>query len=93
MDTKNFAIGVLAITATILLVGLVIVHTAPRPAFASEVSSYGGDFTITVGRVTRDSELLYVVDNTTERLVVYGIDRRTGIISIQDFAEISRAGR
>ena len=90
MDSKNYAIGVLAITAVILLVGLIWVNTAPQPALASEVSSYGGDFTVTVGRITRDTELLYVVDNTTERLLVYGIDRRSGAISVLDGTELTQ---
>ena len=90
MDSKNYAIGVLAITAVILLVGLIWVNTAPRPALASEVSSYGGDFTVTVGRVTRDTELLYVVDNTTERLLVYGIDRRSGALAVLDGTELAQ---
>ena len=90
MDSKTFAIGVLSITAVILLVGLVVVSALPQPAVASNVSSYGGDFTITVGRVTQDTELLYVVDNTTQRLLVYGIARKSGAVAILDKAELAQ---
>jgi hypothetical protein len=90
MDSKNLTIGVLSLTAVALLVSLIAVHGVPRAAVASEVSAFGGDFTVTVGRVTRDTELLYVVDNTTERLLVYGVDRKTGLM-IHDKAELAQA--
>ena len=89
MDTKNLAIGVLAVTAAVLFVGLVLVTVSPQQALASEVSSVGGDFTVTVGNLTRDTELLYITDNRTERLLVYGIDRRTGAISVLDGTELA----
>ncbi len=90
-NAKNMAIGVLSITAVILLVGIIIVSSpAAKPAYAGNVSSYGGDFTVTIGRVTRDAELLYLVDNTTERLLVYGLQRKTGKTAILDKSELSQ---
>ncbi|MCB9851061.1 MAG: hypothetical protein H6817_10210 [Phycisphaerales bacterium] len=89
MNSKNLAIGVLSITAVILFVGIILVNVQPNAAVASNVSSYGGDFTITVGRVTRDTEILYVLDNTTQRLLAYGIDRRSGAVNILDKADLS----
>jgi hypothetical protein len=88
---KNLAIAVLSITAVILFVGLIIVNVAPQTAQASNVSSYGGDFTITVGRVTRDQEILYVLDNVTQRLLAYGINRRNGAVIILDKADLGAA--
>lgn len=89
MQSRNLAIGVLSITAVILFVGLIIVSVMPRTAVASDVSSYGGDFTITVGRVTRDTEVLYVLDNVTQRLLVYGISRKNGAVDILDGADLA----
>lgn len=91
MNAKDLAIGVLSITATILLVGLVIVHATAPPARASSTSVYAGDFTVTAGRVTRDSELLYVVDNFSRRFLAYTVDRRSGRITIADKAELGVA--
>lgn len=91
IDAKTFAIGVLSITAVILMVGLMLVGTAPRTATASEVSTIAGDFTLGVGQVTRDTELLYVIDNVTQRLLVYGFNRRTGESAIVDKTELSAA--
>ena len=43
MDTRNFAIGVLGVTSTILFVGLVILQTATAPtAMASGQNDRGG---------------------------------------------------
>jgi len=89
MDKKIFAIGVLSITAMILLVGLVLTTTDRQPAVAGEISSYGGDFTLSVGRMVDDTELLYVIDNTTQRMITYGIQRKTGKIQIADTAQLA----
>lgn len=91
LDSRTFAIGVLSITAVILMVGLVLVSTTPRTANASEVSTNAGDYTIGVGRVMRDAELLYVIDNIMQRMLVYGFNRRTGEGMIVDKAELSAA--
>ena len=90
MESKNLAIGVLSITAVILLVGLIVVNVLPTPAHASEASAIGGDFTVTVGRVTQDTELLYVLDNVTQRLMVYGFNRKTGAVFIVDKQDLSQ---
>ncbi|HNO79785.1 MAG TPA: hypothetical protein PKN33_17190 [Phycisphaerae bacterium] len=90
-NAKNISIGVLSITAVILFVGIILVSSpAAQPAYAGNVSSYGGDFTVTIGRVTRDAELIYLVDNTTERLIVYGLQRKTGKCAILDQSELSQ---
>ncbi len=90
-NTKNLAIGLLTITAVILTVGVILTGSAAtKPAYAGNVSSYGGAFTVTIGRVTRDAELIYLVDNTTERLLVYGLNRRSGKSAILDKAELSQ---
>ena len=82
MDKKTFAIGILSITAVILFVALLLTHAWIPAAYAGEISAVSGDFTITVGRVTRDTELLYVVDNTTQRMCVYGLNRRSGKVAL-----------
>lgn len=90
MNSRNLAIGVLSITAVILLVGLIMVNVSPTPALASEASSLGGDFTITVGRVTNDTELVYVLDNVTQRLLAYSIARKTGAVAIVDKLDLGQ---
>ena len=82
MDNKTYAIGVLSITAVILLVAVLIISSSTPAARAGEISSVAGDFTISVGHATNDSELLYIVDNTTERMCVYGVNRKTGKVGL-----------
>jgi hypothetical protein len=91
MDSKTFAIGVLSLTAVVLLVGLIVVSVMPQPVIASSISSPAGDFTIANGRIRNDMELLYVLDNTTQRLITYAFDRRTGACAPVDFKELSKA--
>lgn len=88
MDSKNFTIGVLSITAAVLLVGLIVVNVRPAPAIGAETSALSGDFTISVGRVTQDTEALYVIDNITQRMLMYGITRKTGEVGIVDQLEL-----
>ena len=76
MDNKNFAIGVLGITTVIFLIGLMIVHTQPRAAFASAGPGVqSGDYVIANGRFLHTEEdLLYVIDSVAQRLIAYRFD-------------------
>jgi len=85
VDNKNLGIGVLTITATILLAGNVLVCTRPEPAYASGMTVSGGDYILTVGRVKSTppqfpEDLLYVVDTAVDKMVAYYFDARTGKI-------------
>ncbi len=75
LDSRNFAIGVLSITAVILLVALLIVQTLPSPALASGMTVTAGPYILTVGTdLAPDEELLYVIDTPSQRLVSYRFD-------------------
>lgn len=75
MDKRDFTIGVLSITAVILLVGLIMVNTAARPAFADAgVGVESGDYVLATGAHRIDEDLLYVVDCVAQRLIVYRFD-------------------
>lgn len=83
MNSKDLAIGILATTAAILLVGLLIISTLPEPALASGMTATGADYVLTVGMsITADEELVYVVDTPTEKMVVYRFDGGRGRIEI-----------
>ena len=90
MDSKTFAIGVLGVTAAVLLAALVIVNVLPQAAVAADVGTTSGDYTLTVGHYMADADLLYLIDNPTQRMVVYGIDRRSGRMIIAFTAELSQ---
>jgi hypothetical protein len=83
MNSKDLAIGILSTTAAILLVGLLVVHALPGPAYASGMGASGGDYVLTVGMdVTADQELLYLVDAPQEKMIVYRFDGGRGTIEI-----------
>jgi hypothetical protein len=78
MDHKDFAIGVLSITATILVVGLILVTSQPPPALAAAGPGVqSGDYVLTTGQFQVDEDLLYVLDATAQRMVVYRFDIRS----------------
>ena len=74
MDSKQFAIGILSVTAVILLAATVVVHSRPEPASAAGMTAMGGDYVLTVGALNASEELLYVVDSAAEKIVVYTFD-------------------
>ena len=75
MDSKNFTIGVLSTTAVILFVGLLIIHTRPTPVLASGMTATAGRYVITVGtRSIGDEELVFVVDTSSEKMIIYGFN-------------------
>lgn len=72
MESKSLTIGVLSTTAVILLVGLLVIHTRPAPAFASGMTTTSGDFVMTVGSdASGDQELVYLLDVPVGRLIAY----------------------
>ena len=92
MDSRNFAIGILSTTAVILLVGIMIIHSTPEPAFASGMTARGGNYTMTVGSVsTNDEELLFMLNGPAQKMIVYRFDigrRQVEIIQGVDLAEM-----
>ena len=67
VDNKTFAIGILSLTAAILLVAVV---NKPQPVQASEVVK-GRDYTCVTARVAQGDDGLYVVDGKTGLMAVF----------------------
>jgi len=83
MDKKDFTIGLLTTTATILLVGLLVIQTQPAPIFADGMTVTGGDYVMTVGAIVeRDEEYVFVMDIPTEKMIAYHFDSARGQISV-----------
>ena len=75
MDSKNFALGILSTTASVLLVGLLVIHTRPAPVLASGMTTTAGNYVMTVGRdVTADEDYVYLLHKPSARLIVYRFD-------------------
>ena len=71
MDSKNFAIGILSTTAVILLVGVLVIHSRPAPAFASGMTTHGGKYVMTVGSIEPAEDLVFVINATAQKMNVY----------------------
>jgi len=95
MDSKNFAIGILSTTATILLVGIVLLYARPDEVRAGGMTTSGGRYIVTVGSVVQiDEELVYVLDTSMDRMVVYRFDggrHQIEVVQGIDLAELHRS--
>ncbi|NOT00266.1 MAG: hypothetical protein HOP29_06520 [Phycisphaerales bacterium] len=90
MNSKDLAIGVLSTTATVLFVGLIVIHTRPQPAFASGMGDTGGDYKVLTGEMFDQEEYLYVIDTATAALAVYRYNMTTGQIEYKDGGALAR---
>ncbi len=91
-DNRNLTIGVLTITAVILLVGILLAsNSTSHQAMAIGQIDRGGDYIIVTGQFTLNTELVYVVDAATRRMCAYSYDttrRRIALWNQQDLKRI-----
>ena len=94
-DPRNFAIGVLSTTASILFVGLLLLQNQSQTASAAGMTTSGGNYILTVGRLNQtDEELLYLIDSGSDKLIAYRFDATRRSIEVfqgVDLGEIRRA--
>jgi len=98
MDQKNLAIGVLSVTAVVLLVGIIIVQSQPQSVYADGMSVSGGDYVMTVGKVQRrpienPEELLYVIDTAEQKMIVYNFEGQQRKIVPVDHVDLKQLRR
>ena len=91
-DSRNLSIGVLATTATILFVGLMVIQSRPEPAWADGMTIVGGDYSVAVGGVNQvDEEYVYVLDGPAQKMIEYRFDaarEQIEIVAGVDLAKI-----
>ncbi len=75
-DKKIFAIGVLSLSAALLLVGN---YFAPQPALAT-MSVKDRDFSMATAAIQTGGDALYVLDNRSGRVAVYAYDPSSRVI-------------
>ncbi|MCO6438851.1 MAG: hypothetical protein J5J06_17285 [Phycisphaerae bacterium] len=72
MDSRDFTIGILATTATILLVGVLLISTRPAPVLAAGMTQTLGDYVITVGvGLQNDQDVVYILDAQEQKVAGY----------------------
>lgn len=74
VDEKSLAIGVLTITATVLLVGLLLMLATPEPASAESMTARAGDYVMATHRLSRTREGVLVLDRLRRGMVIYAYD-------------------
>jgi hypothetical protein len=77
IDNKAFAIGILSVTAAILLVGFVLVTAFPRPALATGQNDRSGDYVMLTQQISNSVEAVIVIDAASQRMCMYGLDLGT----------------
>lgn len=78
MNGKDFTIGVLSVTATVLLAAFIIVQTlAPQPALASGQGGTIGEYVVSTAFVDDQCEVLSIINTTAQRMNVYQLDQTT----------------
>jgi len=94
-DPRNFAIGVLSTTASVLFVGLLLLQSQSQAVHAEGMTTTGGNYVLTVGRLNQgDEELLYLIDSGSNKLIAYRFDavrRQIEVVQGIDLGELRRA--
>ena|GEM_PF-3831110 len=91
VNRGEFVVGVLSLSAVILVVGIAVLQMMPTPLRADGMSVSGGDYIMTVGALAdTDEEYVYVIDTPSSKLAVYRFDALRHRIQIIQGIELSR---
>jgi hypothetical protein len=74
LDSRTFAIGILSVTACILLVGLVLLIIQPTPAYAIGQTDRGGDYIMLTQQLTNSQEGVIVIDAASRQMTLYALN-------------------
>lgn len=83
VDGKSLTIGVLAITASILFVGFLLVTLNPKPAYAIGILDRSDDYIMFTEQTSNSVEHLIVVDAAVKRMNVYTLQNRRTLELLQ----------
>ena len=87
IDKKTFTIGVLSVTAIVLLAANLML---PQPAEAM-VAVKDRDYTAVTGRTTRGGDALFLTDNRTGQMAVFVFDPNARSLRALDVRPVSDA--
>jgi hypothetical protein len=91
VTAKDFAIGVLGVTAVILLAALLAINAfMPGRALASAQSSAAGDYLVNVARLNEAASLLIVINTQQQLMNGYGFNLNTGQIDLIQQIDLER---
>lgn len=88
---RDLAIGVLSVTAVVLLTALILVQTLmPREALAFGQGTSAGRFLLTTAKLDEATDLVIITEPSTQLMNVYGFDPRTRRVTLLDKIELDR---
>jgi hypothetical protein len=87
IDKKTFTIGVLCVTAIVLLAANLML---PQPA-AAEVAVKDRDYTAVTGRTTKGGDALFLTNNQTGVMAVFVFDPNARSLRALDVRKVSEA--
>ncbi len=91
VDARSFAIGILSVTACVLLVGYLMLAGQPRHAYAIGQVDRGGDYILATEQLSNSQEGVIVIDAAARRMSLYILDmNRRQIRPIQLGIDLSR---
>ncbi len=94
MNNQNFAIGILSVTAVILLVGLVVMGTLTQQQVrASGMNDRSGDYVLLTSEWRSGRELLWVLDARSEVLGMYYFDPQVARLGLYGKVFLARGPR
>ena len=91
VTTKDFAIGVLGVTAVILLAGMLAINAlVPGRALAAAQTGAAGDFLATTARLNEATALLIIINTSQQLMNGYGFNINTGQIDLIQQIDLER---
>ena len=87
-DPKNMTIGMLCVSAVILMTVLVLADRQPAMADAPVA---GGDYIIVTGAYSKNIDLLYVIDRTQQTMNAYVLNITKGEMLLKSTANLKLA--
>jgi hypothetical protein len=83
MASKDLAIGILSVTATILFCTLLVVNlVSPQPAMGYGQNATGGEYLVATSQLNEGVELLCIFDTGAERMNIYVFNPQVGQIEM-----------
>ncbi len=72
LDNRSLAISVLAVTASVLFVGLMLV--SQQPAQAIGMNDRGGDYIMLTQQISNTDEAVVLIDAAAKQMIIYNFD-------------------
>lgn len=87
---RDFAIGILTVTAMILLATLVLIHVhQPSSAMAFAQTGSAGKYLVATGQLETNIEMLHVMNTEVGQINSYGFDNDAGTVVLLERTDIA----